>query len=353
MKISITVVSVFIALALAAPTQHGGDSYWNKGGHGQVEQPGHYYPPQPYHPPTATTKCESESGKATPIPPAYGGWVPPKAEVPEKPPVEVPAPAPVPEKPVETYVPTPAPAPEKPVEAPHAPAPAPETPVETPYVPTPAPAPAPEKPEEGKDKPVEQPDAPAPAPEKPVEEGGEHEETPDDDGSGKDVEEPAHPGDNVCYVPPPTLDWTTPRTHTVIVGGEDLLRYEPAFVRAKVGDIIKFEFLAKNHTLTQSSFEDPCTALPGGIDSGFKPNPDNVCGKQQFEFTVKDEKPMWFYCQQGNHCSVGMVFAVNPPKEGNTYTAFLINAIKTFVPPTSPAPVAPVAPAPEAPKPSA
>ncbi|CAE7181188.1 unnamed protein product [Rhizoctonia solani] len=40
------------------------------------------------------------------------------------------------------------------------------------------------------------------------------------------------------------------------------------------------------------------------------------------EFKVTDEKPHWFYCGQVGHCPAGMVFAVNPPEEGNTFDKF-------------------------------
>jgi len=264
MKISISIISVFLALALAAPTSHTYGDYTSHDGNGAVEQPG-YHAPAPVYPPPTSTDCDESKPKATP----HGGYQPNKPWTPE---------------------------PWKPV---------PETPK---------------------------------TPEKPVD--GGYEGTPS---KGKDAPvEPAYPGEYSCYVPPATLDWTEPRTHTVIVGGEDLLRYEPAFVRAKKGDTIKFEFLAKNHTLTQSSFDAPCTALAGGINSGFRPNVANECGAQQFEFVVEDEKPKWFYCQQGNHCSVGMVFAVNPQKVGNTYSAFLNKAVATFA---LAAPAAPATPA--------
>jgi hypothetical protein len=37
---------------------------------------------------------------------------------------------------------------------------------------------------------------------------------------------------------------------------------------AQVGDQVVFHFLAKNHTVTQSSFADPCGKKDGGINSG-------------------------------------------------------------------------------------
>ena len=40
------------------------------------------------------------------------------------------------------------------------------------------------------------------------------------------------------------------------------------FQTAAVGDIVEFTFHPKNHSVTQSSFAQPCTPLPGGFDTG-------------------------------------------------------------------------------------
>ncbi|KAG0634566.1 hypothetical protein HOY80DRAFT_860209, partial [Tuber brumale] len=138
--------------------------------------------------------------------------------------------------------------------------------------------------------------------------------------------------------PPPTPTYGTPSptggaaaTHTVKVGGLDgatpILRYNPEYVvHAEVGDFVLFDFLANNHTLTESTFDAPCVPKHGGIDSGFRPNMENISGKIIFPVTVTDDKPRWFYCAQpgnGNpHCQAGMVFAINPPASGNTLEAF-------------------------------
>ncbi len=50
----------------------------------------------------------------------------------------------------------------------------------------------------------------------------------------------------------------------MIVGGEKLV-YTPDFVMAAVGDKIKFNFMAKNHTVTQSTFDKPCVKMPEGV----------------------------------------------------------------------------------------
>ncbi|KAG8905177.1 hypothetical protein FRB99_000591, partial [Tulasnella sp. 403] len=57
-------------------------------------------------------------------------------------------------------------------------------------------------------------------------------------------------------------------TFDIIVGGDAGLVYTPPVVYPDVGDTLRFWFRAKNHSVTQSSFEYPCTKLDGGFDSG-------------------------------------------------------------------------------------
>lgn len=123
------------------------------------------------------------------------------------------------------------------------------------------------------------------------------------------------------------------QVHTVIVGGPGQLTYTPSCLWPAVGDTVNFEFHEKNHTATQSSFAEPCKKLTdaagaqSAFDSGYKPvAAGTTSGFPVMSFTVTDDKPKWFYCAQGNHCSSGMVFAINPPREGNTFDAFLANA---------------------------
>ena len=101
------------------------------------------------------------------------------------------------------------------------------------------------------------------------------------------------------------------KTHKVEVGGPGQLSFRPNSVNAALGDVVEFNFLALNHTLTQSSFDKPCT-YNGGIDSRFHQfNPKNISGRFIKSITVKESRPMWFYCKQGNHCLQGMVFGIN------------------------------------------
>ncbi|KAH8153447.1 uncharacterized protein LAJ45_02260 [Morchella importuna] len=127
---------------------------------------------------------------------------------------------------------------------------------------------------------------------------------------------------------PATATTTTPSvaraTYMVKVGGrgddgKPILKYDPETVNAKAGDIVKFNFLLANHTVTQSSFDTPCTGIDGGFKTGIQSNPGNVDGLFIKEFIVVDDKPVWFYCGFGAHCQAGMVFSINP---GNKFDEF-------------------------------
>ncbi|KAF2204769.1 hypothetical protein GQ43DRAFT_363913 [Delitschia confertaspora ATCC 74209] len=125
---------------------------------------------------------------------------------------------------------------------------------------------------------------------------------------------------------------TGPVTHTVIVGGmkpvatgmAPVLGYSPESITAAQGDKVKFVFMQKNHTATQSTFADPCKKMEGGLDSGFMPNPEGKAGVE-WEMDVTTTEPLWFYCKQQNgiHCGKGMVFAINAKSTGDkTFSAW-------------------------------
>ncbi|KAF8645110.1 hypothetical protein AX16_007939 [Volvariella volvacea WC 439] len=113
---------------------------------------------------------------------------------------------------------------------------------------------------------------------------------------------------------------------TVTVGVNNGLTYEPATVTAAEGDTIAFRFVSKNHTVTQSSFDQPCVARADGIDSGYVPVAQDATEFPEWSITINNASaPMWFYCAQGAHCQAGMVFSVNPTAE-RTHEAFVANA---------------------------
>jgi plastocyanin len=96
--------------------------------------------------------------------------------------------------------------------------------------------------------------------------------------------------------------------HKVIVGAAGLT-FNPSNITAQPGDTIVFEFQSKNHTVTGSSFEEPCREV--GFDSGFKPVSPGSSSFPTYNLQVNDTKPIWAFCKQGNHCAQGMVFSAN------------------------------------------
>jgi len=130
--------------------------------------------------------------------------------------------------------------------------------------------------------------------------------------------------------PNPTPASAEGTVHKVVVGGPGILAFNPSFVAAQPRDTIVFEFHQKNHTVTQSSFADPCRKLDAngttGFDSGFFPVADNATVFPTWNFTVTDTSPVWAYCRQqtpSSHCGAGMVFAINSDESSaRNFTAF-------------------------------
>jgi plastocyanin len=126
--------------------------------------------------------------------------------------------------------------------------------------------------------------------------------------------------------PAPTPASADGQIHKVIVGGPGVLAFNPPSISAQPRDVIVFEFHQKNHTVTQSSFADPCRKLDGGFDSNFFPVTDNATEFPTWNFTVTDTSPVWAYCRQTaptSHCGAGMVLAINADdSSARNFTAF-------------------------------
>jgi plastocyanin len=89
-------------------------------------------------------------------------------------------------------------------------------------------------------------------------------------------------------------------TQYVVVGGTAGLVYTPEYVCANIGDVVVFHYGVKNHTLTQSSFAEPCSAMGGGAisvdifltvgqNSGFMPTDGSTL--PQFSVIVTTTSP--------------------------------------------------------------
>jgi plastocyanin len=130
--------------------------------------------------------------------------------------------------------------------------------------------------------------------------------------------------------PAPTPATLEGVVHKVIVGGPGKLAFDPPQISAKPRDIVVFEFHQKNHTVTQSSFADPCRKLDNngvtGFDSDFIPVADDATAFPTWNLTINDTAPIWAYCRQklpASHCGSGMVFAINSDEtSARNFSAF-------------------------------
>jgi plastocyanin len=117
--------------------------------------------------------------------------------------------------------------------------------------------------------------------------------------------------------------------------GKGGLAFSPEAIFAAAGDQVVFHFHPKNHTVTQSSFADPCGPKDGGFNSGFMPVAANTTDNfPTWTITVNDTTPTWVYCAQAaktsnSHCGAGMVFAINCGQDGqpNSFTNFKKSAL--------------------------
>ncbi|KAI0068418.1 hypothetical protein BV25DRAFT_1793298 [Artomyces pyxidatus] len=124
--------------------------------------------------------------------------------------------------------------------------------------------------------------------------------------------------------------------HDVTVGGPNgETVYNPTSIVAQPGDQVMFHFNPKNHTVTQSTFAQPCTKAENGFDSSFNPVAvGTTVGNPTFSITVNTTAPIWVYCRQGentaaSHCGKGMVFSINPGADGssNSFANFQAEAL--------------------------
>ena len=117
------------------------------------------------------------------------------------------------------------------------------------------------------------------------------------------------------------------RNFPVLVGGQNGNVFTPNQIAANPGDTVSFVFGSSNHSVTQSTFGNPCVGTAGGIDTGFQASTNllasaDTTGAPVLQYTVTSTTPEWFFCGQTGHCAQdGMVFAVNPPAD-ETFTSF-------------------------------
>jgi len=111
--------------------------------------------------------------------------------------------------------------------------------------------------------------------------------------------------------------------------GKNGIGFDPSSIRPAPGDTITFEFHAGTHSVIQTSFQNPCTPLSGGFNSGDITVPDGTpvdqTGPRQ-SFQVVDSSPLWFYDGAPNQCGLGGVFSANPALTGDQTAAKYLEA---------------------------
>jgi len=102
--------------------------------------------------------------------------------------------------------------------------------------------------------------------------------------------------------------------------------FHPASITAPNGTIVTFFFpTGFSHSVTQSSFDSPCTYLAASKGTGFD---SGLTQAAQFTLTItNDAEPIYYHCKQALHCGQGMVGTINAPSSGNTFEAFKAAAL--------------------------
>ncbi|KAF5375336.1 hypothetical protein D9615_007989 [Tricholomella constricta] len=119
--------------------------------------------------------------------------------------------------------------------------------------------------------------------------------------------------------------------------GKKGIGFDPSVIHPAVGDTIVWEFRSGQHSVVQSTFQNPCTDS-GGINTGVHTVSDDLTvdapGLPRYEVTVNSTDPLWFFDEAGGLCNKGAILAVNPTST-QTAAAFKENAAKE---PASPPP---------------
>lgn len=96
------------------------------------------------------------------------------------------------------------------------------------------------------------------------------------------------------------------------------LIFSPDNIKVTAGSMVQFQFLAGNHTVTQSTFDQPCQPISSfsnvtGFHSGFVPvaASANTGSIPTYTIMVNNTTPIWVYCAQAKHCENGMSMVIN------------------------------------------
>ncbi|RGP80604.1 extracellular serine-rich [Fusarium longipes] len=104
------------------------------------------------------------------------------------------------------------------------------------------------------------------------------------------------------------------------------LKFWPEKITAEPGTMVQFQFWTGNHTVTQSTFDDPCMPIGNvnssieGVYSGYMPVEASMSKGMipTYTITIKDKKPMWLFCSKAQHCQGGMSMVINEDSASNS-----------------------------------
>ncbi|EKJ76763.1 hypothetical protein FPSE_02949 [Fusarium pseudograminearum CS3096] len=104
------------------------------------------------------------------------------------------------------------------------------------------------------------------------------------------------------------------------------LKFWPEKITAEPGTMVQFQFWTGNHTVTQSTFDDPCMPIGNvnpsveGVYSGYMPVAASMSKGMipTYTITIKDKKPMWLFCSKAQHCQGGMSMVINEDSSSNS-----------------------------------
>lgn len=112
----------------------------------------------------------------------------------------------------------------------------------------------------------------------------------------------------------------------VEVSADRSLSYDPSDIQVGDNTLVTFAFPQDTpYSVTESSFESPCSPLSGGFDSGLTQG-----GTTFSVFVSNTSVPVYFFSKASGACGAGMVGTINAPTSGGRTNAAFVAAAKAI-----------------------
>ncbi|GFZ49219.1 hypothetical protein JCM24511_06969 [Saitozyma sp. JCM 24511] len=110
-------------------------------------------------------------------------------------------------------------------------------------------------------------------------------------------------------------------TVTVHVAPGGQLAFSPNDVQANPGDTVMFTWDTAGHSVTQTTFDNPCGG-GGGFNAGIM-----TTSGATFNVMINDTSPIFVQCIVDGHCAAGMVMTINAnDSSSQSFAAFQAKA---------------------------